>query len=363
MPTKRRLLIVEDEEQVRRLIRRTFNDDFEIAEANDGLEAIEVARKFKPDIIITDQRMPKLSGVEFLSKIREELPNAIRVLVTGYTDYGPLVDAVNAAGVHHYFEKPFHTVDLRTIVDALVQASELEGQRNELHSRLEDSVKKLEESNRRLRDKEADLTVAVAGRTRELTEANTDLQDANRKLRDMAVRDGLTELFNHRCLIEHIELEVARSRRYGREFCLLFLDLDNFKQVNDSFGHSAGDTVLIKVADLLHPKVDGLRHSDFAARYGGEEFCVILPETPLEGGQIKAERIRKAVESTEWKALKEPIEANVTISIGVAAFPAHGDSVADILSAADAALYEAKRAGKNQVITGKRKDVGSRAGA
>src|SRR5437867_1119855 len=99
----RRLLVVEDEEHNLELLRRTFRDEFEVHQARNGEEALAIARRIEPHVIITDQRMPKLSGVEFLTRLKNELPNTVRILVTGYTDYGALVDAVNAAKVHHYF--------------------------------------------------------------------------------------------------------------------------------------------------------------------------------------------------------------------------------------------------------------------
>jgi diguanylate cyclase (GGDEF)-like protein len=349
--TRPKLLVVEDDEKIRTMIRRTFGDDYAVHEAADGAEALVTARTVKPDVIITDQRMPEMTGVEFLSTIKEELPNAIRVLITGYTDYGPLVDALNAASVHHYFEKPFHTVDLRTTVDVLHRSAELERQRDLLLERLQNSVDQLQGSNTELREKEVDLSSMVNQRTRELTEANAELIEANRRLKELAVRDGLTGLFNHRCLIEHIELEVARSKRYGRQFTLLFMDIDHFKRINDQYGHAVGDTVLVRIADLLLPSLDGLRHSDFAARYGGEEFCIILPETHLEGGCIKAERLRQAIEKLTWNDMQPPLEGPITMSIGVASFPEHGHSVNTILEAADAALYRAKNGGRNQVAS------------
>jgi len=344
---KRRMLIAEDDPKVRHIIARTF-PDFDVSEAENGGEALILARELKPDVIITDQRMPKLSGVDFLTRIKEELPHTVRVLVTGYSDYGPLVDAVNAASVHHYFEKPFHTVDLRTVVDTLLHAAELESQRNTLLDKLETIG-----TTSAGREGSGDLSAVIGMRTRDLIRANEQLTEANSQLRDLAIRDGLTNLFNHRYLMEHIELEVARSKRYEREFCFLFLDLDDFKQINDRYGHATGDEVLCQVASFLRVSPEGLRSSDVAARYGGEEFCVILPETPLEGGKIKAERIRQAIEDHDWGSMSKPLE-KVTISIGMATFPRHGHSAEDILTASDAALYLAKQRGKNCVMLGER---------
>lgn len=349
---KPKLLIVEDDPGVRVVLARAFKGDYEIHEAKDGAEGLVMALKIEPDVIITDQRMPEMTGIEFLTRIRNALPNAIRVLVTGYTDYAPLVDALNVAHVHHYFEKPFHTVDVRTVVDVLHHYNELKQQQDGLLDRLRSSVGGPESEESQAGEKDLSVNALIRERTRRLEESNKALREANDKLHELAVRDGLTGLFNHRSLMENIELEVARSRRYQREFSLLFIDLDDFKRVNDRYGHATGDRVLMGIAGLLFPHpVDGLRSSDFAARYGGEEFCVILPETPLAGGEIKAERIRAAAERLDWRSSSPPIDDDLTLSIGVAAFPDHGVDSAAILAAADMALYRAKHNGKNQVQT------------
>jgi len=150
--------------------------------------------------------------------------------------------------------------------------------------------------------------------------------------------------------IEHLQVELARSNRYEYECCVLFLDIDSFKQVNDRFGHATGNEVLRSIAGLFEYNGEGLRSSDLAARYGGDEFCVVLPQTPLDGGRTKAERIRRAIEEFNWRNRAPQIDEKVTVSVGVAAFPWHGDASDSLIAAADAAQYRAKRAGKNQVF-------------
>lgn len=355
----RRLLIVEDDRSVRRLLRRIFEDEYEVHEAADGQEGLARARELGPAVVIADQRMPELTGVEMLSRLRAELPRTVRVLISGFNDYGPVVDAVNAANVHTYFEKPFHRDDIRTVVDALVRTAELESQRELLLERLQQAVRGLQDSNRQLQAKEADLERTVDERTEALIEANRRLRETNAQLERLAVRDSLTGLFNHRSLMEHLDLEVARSARYRRAFSLLFLDLDDFKQVNDRHGHRTGDEVLRHVSGLLGNGSQGLRRSDFSARYGGEEFCVILPETSLDGGLVKAERICRAVQGYDWRAVKAELEQPITVSIGVASFPEHGETPSAILQVADEAAYEAKRRGKNCVVAASNGQPGS----
>ncbi len=324
----RRLLVVDDEPENCDLIARLFGADYEVHTALDGVEGLALARTVRPEVIISDQRMPAMSGVEFLTHVKEELPRTVRVLLTGHTDHALLLEAVNVARVHHYVEKPFHTADLRTMVSALVRSAELEAERDE---------------------REAQLERAIQLRTHELTAANHELALANQRLQDLAARDGLTGLFNHSYLLEHLQIEVARSARYQRTFSLLFADVDDFKLVNDLFGHRTGDAVLKTIAGILHPESVGGRRSDVAARYGGEEFCLVLPETALAGARTKAERLRSAVAGVDWLNVGPGLGHAVTISIGVAAYPDHAKTVDGLIEAADKALYEAKAAGKNRV--------------
>lgn len=327
-PARKRLLVVDDEPVNCDLMTRIFEGEYEVHSAADGAQGLELARRLRPDVVITDQRMPVMSGVDFLTHLKEELPHTIRVLLTGYSDYASLLDAVNVARIHHYVEKPFHTVDLRTVVRALVRSAELEIEREQRESQLERLVQE---------------------RTSELTEANRQLAAANQRLQDVAIRDGLTGLFNHSYLLEHLQIEAARSTRYNRSFSLLFADVDDFKAVNDRFGHPAGDAVLKAMARLFLPLSPGTRGSDVAARYGGEEFCVVLTETVVEGAHTKAERIRAAVAAIDWTAVDARLVRPVTVSIGVATYPTHATTVDALIEVADQALYEAKNAGKNRV--------------
>ncbi len=153
--------------------------------------------------------------------------------------------------------------------------------------------------------------------------------------------DGLTGLYNHRFFHERMEKEIYRAQQYDLNFSLMILDIDDFKKFNDTHGHLAGDRHLKSMAKILRFI---LRETDFIARYGGEEFAVILPEAPIEGARIAAERIRKAVENQNFgQGMRS------TVSIGLAAYPDHGVKKNDIIDKADKALYEAKGSGKNRV--------------
>jgi len=153
--------------------------------------------------------------------------------------------------------------------------------------------------------------------------------------------DGLTKLYNHRYLNERLEQEIARCSRFGTIFSLIMLDLDFFKIYNDTYGHLAGDEVLVDIGRCIQTSV---RSVDMSFRYGGEEFAAILPETPLEGAYLVAERIRKKIESKSSSG-----KAPVTASFGVACWPTDGIMKEEIIASADTALYLAKQAGRNRI--------------
>jgi diguanylate cyclase (GGDEF)-like protein len=167
------------------------------------------------------------------------------------------------------------------------------------------------------------------------------------RMKETAETDGLTGLRNRRAFDAAVLLETSRYDRYARPLSLLLLDLDHFKAVNDTHGHEAGDEVLRRVADIVKTCV---RDVDTAARFGGEELAILLPETPLAAAREVAERIRLTIASTpvQWAQ----VSIRVTVSIGMAAVPESVATVAGLLTQADEALYNAKKQGRNRVISG-----------
>jgi diguanylate cyclase (GGDEF)-like protein len=194
------------------------------------------------------------------------------------------------------------------------------------------------------------------GLVKKLSSTNRDLLQANQLLHDQSIRDSLTGLYNHSCFQETLVKLCARSLHSMRPLSLLFIDLDNFKQINDVYGHTMGDQVLRELGWLLDsqqgPGRSIARAGDFSARYGGEEFALILPDTSMEGALSAAERLRRRVTTLtmlpELTALDSKSYA-LTCSIGVASFPIHASIPSDLIVAADAAVYVAKKAGKNCV--------------
>ena len=185
------------------------------------------------------------------------------------------------------------------------------------------------------------LAVAIA--------ENLSLALANLKLREslqnQAIHDPLTGLYNRRYLEETMDRELHRARRQKTPLGVVMMDLDHFKDFNDTFGHAAGDALLSALANVI---TTGIRAEDIACRYGGEEFLLIMPGASLETTRERAENLRQAVKNLQVK-YQDQLLKSTTISLGVAIFPDHGLTAEEVIAAADAALYRAKQAGRDRV--------------
>lgn len=170
------------------------------------------------------------------------------------------------------------------------------------------------------------------------------LKLSRQELERLSVTDSLTGLYNRRHLLETLDRELRRSHRHDHAFAIMMIDVDHFKQFNDTYGHQAGDDVLIRVGAVLS---GAIREVDYAARYGGEEFLVLMPETEAAVAVDAAERIRERMQEEAFAVHGE--RPSVTLTIGVAEFPADGDTPDAVIASADNALYAAKKAGRNRV--------------
>ncbi|HEV7459764.1 MAG TPA: diguanylate cyclase [Solirubrobacteraceae bacterium] len=196
-------------------------------------------------------------------------------------------------------------------------------------------------ASRPFSDAEREL-FSYLGRQASVSLENVDLHELVAR---QAMTDDLTGLFNHRRFQEVVDTEVGRSKRFDQGLGMLMLDLDDFKEINDTYGHQQGDLVLREVARVLE---DTSREIDEPARYGGEELAVALPQTDLDGAFNLAERVREGIEALEIPRLDGRGALKVTASLGVAALPDCASNKQELVAAADAALYEAKRGGKNR---------------
>ena len=185
--------------------------------------------------------------------------------------------------------------------------------------------------------------VLAIGEQLGLAIANMQLQET---LRTQSIRDPLTSLFNRRYLEVSLEREIQRATRRSQPLAALMVDIDHFKQFNDTYGHEAGDVLLSQFAEVLRLAT---RSEDVVCRYGGEEFTIVLPEADEEAAVRRADQVRQAVQAMRVTYRQSPLPS-VTVSIGVALFPRDGQSPADLLRRADAALYDAKQNGRNRVV-------------
>src|ERR687893_490489 len=246
MLSKFNVLLVEDNEDKRQLLKVALEmAGYNVVVATDGVEGLQAVESHQPDLIVTDVTMPRMDGYEMVRRIRANpstrfIPVIIQTALRGAADDVRLGAEAGALG---YITDP-------TDIDLLL------------------------------------------ARARTLLDFKTYLDTCE----EAAFTDHLTGLANRRRFERQLEREVSRTQRYGRPFCLLLLDIDNFKQVNDTYGHEAGDEVIRRLALTLQA---GTRGIDLAARIGGEEFAVILPETDFEGGVDVAERLRVALRETE----------------------------------------------------------------
>ncbi len=201
----------------------------------------------------------------------------------------------------------------------------------------------------RFRDSRQRLAISAASQIA-LSLASLQLRET---LREQAIRDPLTRLFNRRFLEESLKRELQLAGRKKHSVAVLFLDLDHFKRFNDSFGHEAGDMVLQSLADLFR---NFFCTTDICCRYGGEEFAIILPEASSRDAALRADALRSEVKSLRLQYKKETL-GQLTLSVGVAAFPEHGSTSRDLLKIADECLYESKARGRDVVTVAVSQDV------
>lgn len=165
------------------------------------------------------------------------------------------------------------------------------------------------------------------------------------RMTSLIIKEGLTGLFNQNYIRQRLEEEIYRSKRYDHPVSLVMIDLDNFKALNDRYGHTAGDHLLKYFSQLI---LETIRPSDIAARYGGEDFLIILPETSQEEAHAVAERLQKKISLYPFRIDSRKEDILFTISIGVSSFPEYGQSADELIALADMALYKAKKEGKDK---------------
>jgi diguanylate cyclase (GGDEF)-like protein len=323
------LLIVDDEPYVLQMLTALLSAEFDIHIA-DCAEAAQAAFSRQPiDIILTDQRMPRQTGIQLLEWVRQNHPRTVRLLMSGYAELEGAIDAINRGQVYHYLLKPWRTEELLQVVRNAAEKCLLERSRDQLLEQL-----------RRLN---AELEQRVSERTLALREANQVLEQRARELERLALTDPLTGLFNRRAMEELARFELKRQARYPGALTIGLIDIDRFKDINTIYLLTGGDEALKGLARIL---TNSLREVDSVGRIGGDEFLVIARETNEEGARRLAERIRATVAATPIVYGEHLIRISVSVSFAVADLEAPAD-FDTMYRLAASAIKEAKDNGRN----------------
>lgn len=364
------ILVVDDEVENLDLLTSTLRKGNKILRASSGEEALEYINKQELHMLITDQRMPGISGVELLSHIKNIQPEVIRILITGYTDSKVAVDAINEGEVHRYVHKPWNPKELQTIVrmelerhslrekakrltqDLMVKNEELRQVNQEVLSQKK-NLEELAEEYRRQKEIALEMSKKLALANRELIQAqeeiklkNNKMKSVNKKLERLSVTDGLTGFYNHRQMKFLLSSEIGRARRYSLRLSVMMIDLDHFKDINDTYGHLAGDQVIRKVTEIIRKNI---RDTDMPTRYGGDEFLLILPHTGEDKAIYLAKRIHREVLACNFKSPQGNFKQ--TVSVGIAFYPhPKAKTLDEFIHHVDQALYVAKEKGRNRVV-------------
>lgn len=317
-----RVLLVDDQPLVGEAIRRALLDEPEVEfhYCSNPLEALALAKKVQPTVILQDLVMPAMNGLDLVRQYRDDpITSNVPIIVLSTKEEAVVKSDAFRTGANDYLVKLPDRIELIA--------------RIRYHSAACLSRIERDEAYRALRKSQ-----------QELVEINLELQ----RLTNV---DGLTGLSNRRFFNEYIETEWKQAIRSGEPISLLMVDIDHFKQYNDSYGHLAGDEVLKTVAQAVLGSFR--RPRDLAARFGGEEFVVILPETAKGDLQMLGEMVVCAVEALGLPHRGSSTASGmVTISVGGAtSIPQSADSALALIETADKALYEAKRMGRNRAVT------------
>jgi diguanylate cyclase (GGDEF)-like protein len=311
----KKILIVDDYPANIKVLGELLRDEFEVLVATNGLKAVALAREKVPDLILMDVMMPEMDGFRAASMIKnDELTEDIPIIfITAKGETEDIVKGFEVGG-QDYITKPFNPQELFARVNTHLE---------------------LKQSQQALKDYSL-----------ELEKANMELKELNARLEFMAWHDQLTGLPNRRYMRDRIKSEQVRSDRSGKPFALVMGDIDDFKHVNDTYGHETGDGVLKHISAII---TASLRKQDLLSRWGGEEFLFLLPETDLNGAMIVSEKIRSSIEAEPYK--HEDKSIHLTLTLGVAEFDV-SQGIDSAIKRADEALYKGKKGTKNCVVAG-----------
>jgi diguanylate cyclase (GGDEF)-like protein len=326
------VLVVDDEPLVTATLAKLLGDQFEVVCVASGEAAVEVLKQRTVDLVLADQKMAGMTGVELLAWVKEHHPNTVRLLMSGLARFEDALEAINCGQVSRLLVKPWNREELLSICRDAARTVQLEKSHGELNQQLQNLNLQLEER--------------VRQRTRELQEANHELQQKNWMLEKLALTDALTGLPNRRAMDRLARTELRRRQRFPNSMALALVDVDHFKEVNARYLLPGGDQVLIDLGRIL---AGSIRTIDHVGRIGGEEFEIVAPETNQEGAAILAERIRGTVEATAFHYKEETIRITVSVGFAVAEEGTPAE-YAQMKHVAALALAEAKNTGRNRCL-------------
>ncbi len=294
---KPKILVVEDDSAIRELLHIFLvKSGFQSFTAISAEEGIDILKNQDIGIVLTDVQLPGMNGLELAKLIRNNY-NSDVIIMTGHCLEYSFEDAM-AYGASDLIMKPIRLEDLLLRVNMVIK-----------------NRSERKEHNRKLEE-----------------------------LKNLSIKDDLTGLFNSRQFYSHIDQEIERSNRYFRPLSLILMDIDNFKSLNDTYGHLFGDKILSGIGEIIK---SAIRMQDTAYRYAGDEFTIILPETDLERAIAVAERVRQAI-ANQTQVLSNPRPLKVTVSIGVVEYLTD-EEIKCFVHRADSAMYSSKRNGRNSI--------------
>lgn len=298
-PKSRRILVIDDDKDSLEILLEPLRwEGYDARGVTTESEAHKLIESWIPHIVILDWMAPSMAGLRVLKSVRERLSHVSCVFVSENSSTEAIIEALDS-GADDYIVKPFVPLELLARI----------------------------RSQLRIRD------------------LHEQLLFANEKLKELVDTDDLTGLYNMRSLYQRLDFEMERGRRFHRDVCVVMMDMDYFKTVNDGHDHLFGSYVLSEVGKIIRANT---RNIDIPARYGGDEFLMVLTETNHAGAMYFCERLRENIEKTTFRNGEDSMK--LTASLGFAiTIPGENISARELVRRADHALYEAKRAGRNQV--------------
>jgi len=342
-------MIIDDEPINLTIFSELLSEHYNVLEAKNGKEALDqIEAMLHPEdiaLIISDQRMPVMTGIELFKRLSKLIPETVRIIVTGYMDYDAVVASINEAQIYKFITKPIEREDFLLTIQRAIEHYETKHKLNEYVQNLESKVE---------------------DRTKALKKKNIELKVAYRALKRLSVTDQLTGFFNRHYMDEYIGRDIDFSlRAYTNwldkesdvepgtsDLTFFLIDIDHFKLVNDTYGHTAGDKVLTQVCKVIR---NIFRDSDLMVRWGGEEFLAISRFNNRKQSKFIAERLKQKIADTDF-VIGDNKVIHKSCSIGFAHYPFTPKQPSalnwkEIVDIADKALYAAKYSGRNAWVS------------